>query len=719
MNRLIFVLCAEKGKRSRNLPIEKKGGKRYNKSVFGRYKLGRLYMEARELLFSDLLTEMAMKCPAAPALTCEGKTMSYGELKVMADRCSVQLIKAGVKRGDRVALWGFNCTPWVVAFLGIVGAGAVAVLMNYGLKSEDESALMKSTGANWLIIGPNTISLRSPEEAVKTGVLAGIPQDHILKDSDLIKACMAMEGPALSPEDAAHLRAVRSEMNPHDTQVIIFTTGTTSFPKAPQLSSYSVINDALSAGTIIFPSEGLEPTPFLLALPLFHSYGLCVMFATLAKGMHIFLPVVLKPDTINDLINENNILDMASVGAVYGMMTQRPDFDIKVAGKMRYCIVGGGFETPMKMMRLENAFCGAKIINGYGQTECSPIISLASGADPLEKRAVSVGRPIPGLDVRIWRADKGFLPQGDVGEVVVKGFSLMNGYLNLPPEKQAIDADGWLHTGDIGRFDEEGMLILTGRIKDIIIRCGENISPSDVEKAILEDENITEVKVLGAPHPVWGESVEACIAVKDESAFSEEGLKKRLKEKISSFKVPSHFFLYPKFPLNQNGKLDQRTLKADMLQRLMALNIRQALDDGMRILSLTLRNQAYTIYPACAFVSGIADQYKFSDRQIKRVRLAVEEMLTERINNAYESGGNIRLDVVLMPQWLRFTFADNGKKYRLEDVENSLSAKIILANVDSYSVDTAADGKVEYHLDFQYADDFDVKEYIVRNTRAK
>ena len=676
-------------------------------------------MEPRELLFSDLLTEMAMKCPASPALCCEGRTMSYAELKVMADRCSVQLLKAGVKKGDKVALWGFNSTPWVVAFLGIVGAGAVAVLMNYGLKSEDEIALMKSTGANWLIIGPNTVSIKSPESAVKTGLLAGIPEEHILKDSALIEACTAMEGPMLSPEDASLLQAVRSKMNPHDTQVIIFTTGTTSFPKAPRLSSYSILNDALSAGTIIFSDDSLEQTPFLLALPLFHSYGLCVLFATLAKGMQIFLPVVLKPDIINDLIDKNNILDMASVGAIYGMMTVLPDFDYKVAGKMRYCIVGGGFESPMKMMRLENAFRGAKIINGYGQTECSPIISLAAGTDPLEKRAVSVGRPVPGLDVRIWRADKGFLPNGDVGEVVVKGFNLMNGYLNLPPEKQAIDSDGWLHTGDIGRFDEDGMLILTGRIKDIIIRCGENISPSDVEKAILEDENISEVKVLGAPHPVWGESVEACIVVKDESAFDEVEMKQKLKEKLSSFKVPSHFFLYPRFPLNQNGKLDQRTLKADMMQRLMELTIRQAVDEGMRILSLTLRNQAYTIYPACAFVSGIADQYKFSDRQVHRVRLAVEEMLTERINNAYESGGNIRLDVVLMPEWLRFTFADSGKKYRLEDVENSLSAKIILANVDAYSVETAADGKVEYHLDFQYADDFDVKEYIVKNSKAK
>jgi len=675
-------------------------------------------MEARELLFPDFLTEMAIKCPAAPALTCEGNTLSYGELKVMAECCSVQLIRAGVKKGDKVGLWGFNCTPWIVAFLGITGAGGIAVLLNYGLKAEDETALMKSTGCSWLVVGPNTVTIQNPEDAVQAAVRAGIPKEHVLQDKMLAEACLAMEGPTLSAADAALLAFRREEMDSHDTQVIIFTTGTTSFPKAPQLSSYSILNDAFSAGSVFFPGEGLVATKFLLALPLFHSYGLSVIFAALSKGMHIFLPVVLKPEIINNLIYENEIIDMASVGAVYGMMIRMPDFEEKVAGRMRICIVGGGFETPVKMMRMENAFGGARIINGYGQTECSPIISVASSDDPLERRAVCVGRPLPGLDVRIWRPDKGFMGLEEIGEVVVKGFCLMNGYYGLPEEQQAIDADGWLHTGDLGAFEKDGMLRLTGRIKDIIIRCGENISPSDVEKVLLEEENITEVKVLGAPHPVWGESVEACIVVKDEAAFDPEKLTRELKTRISSFKVPSHFFIYPRFPLNSNGKLDQRTLKADMLQRLLALNIRQAVDRGMRIYSLTMKNQPYTIYPACSMISGLTDNLGFSDRQINRIRLGVEEMLTERIANAYEAGGEIRLDVDLMPQWLRLSFVDGGKKYRLEDVENSLSAKIILANVDAYSVNTTEDGKTEYCLDYQYADDFNVNEYLVKNTRA-
>lgn len=674
-------------------------------------------MEARELLFSDYLAETSEKYRGLPAITCEGKTLTFEELAQASNLCSAALIKAGVKKGDRVALWGFNSIPWVISFLGIVNAGGVAVLMNYGLKAADTVALLKSVGASWMIVGPNVITMTDITGAMAVAREAGISRDHIFQDAMLATLGSSEEEIPDPLQVKEVLAQVKSQMDPHDTQVIIFTTGTTSFPKAPQLSSYSILNDAAGAAQIMFPGDDRIEDNSCLALPLFHSYGLTVLFALTGRGSHVFLPMVLKPDQITDLICDNQIGIMASVGAIYSMMAMHPQFDEKVAGRMKYCIVGGGFETPVKMMRLENAYGGAKIINGYGQTECSPIISVASGDDPLELRAVSVGRILPGLDVRIWRKDKGFVPVGEVGEVVVKGYNTMNGYLGLPKEQQAFDEDGWLHTGDLGRLDENNMLYLTGRIKDIIIRSGENISPSDVEKAVLEIPGVREVKVLGAPHRLWGESVEACVVLRDKVLFNVEEVRRMLKAKLSSFKVPSHFFVYPSFPLNENGKLDQRTLKADMLTKLLSINIREEVDSGMKIMSLTLKNQKYSINPACSMTAGLAENLGFGLRQRNRIRLSVEEMMTERVTNAYTESGEITLDVILMPHWLRLRFTDKGKLYRLEDTQNSLSAKIILANVDAYMTQMTADGAAEYCLDYQYEDDFDVNSYLVKNSK--
>ena len=675
-------------------------------------------MESREMAFSDFLELMCSKCPDSPALTCEGTTVTFDQLRIGAMRCALQLSRKGIGKGDKVGLWGFNSLAWMISFLGITEAGAAAVLVNYGLKGEDTSALLKSVEANWLITGPNAVTIENPAAAGKVASDAGIPAERIINYLDLAMAALNPGAPIPAKDDITELQLIRSSMDVHETQVLIYTTGTTSFPKAPQLSPYSILNDAFHAASVFFPDTDIVGTTGLLALPLFHSYGLTVIFSLMSKGIHVILPPILKPDILADLIEKYGVRDMASVGAIYGMLTQLPDFDTKVAGKLRYCIVGGGFETPVKMMRLENAFRGAKIINGYGQTECSPIISVASGADRLEKRAVTVGRPLPGLDVKIWNKGLKNVPDGTIGEVVVKGFCQMNGYYGLPAEKQVIDADGWLHTGDLGRFDEEGMLQLTGRIKDIIIRCGENISPSDIEQVLLEDELIQDVKVMGAPHPVWGESVEACVVTKNNAWLDEDAMKKRLRAKLSSYKIPSHFFVFRKFPLNENGKLDQRTLKAMMLNRLRGRNIMEVLDMGMNIFSVTMKNQSYTIYPTCSMVCSLAERLGFDEKQINRIRHGVEEMLTERVEKAYSESANICLDVELLPQWLRLRFTDSGRLYQLDDEENSLSAKIILANVDAYSANTNPNGETEYCLDYMYGEDFDVKKYLVEHTKA-
>ena len=684
--------------------------------------------------YYDYLNDIAAQFGDELAITCGDKSITYRQLKQSADKCALHLIDSGMQKGDRVVLWAINTIEYVTTLYGILEAGGVAVLMNYGLSAEDTGALIKMVGASWTILGANKVSQKEPMAAAECPLTAGVPLDHLrlegIPKELLVKAGIPEDMLAMLPpfvgditsedldaEGAKRLADRASQVDEHDTQVIIFTTGTTALPKAVQLSPYSMISDAKGAAEVL---KDDICSPLCLALPLFHSYGLLVMQLYLMLGHHmIMVPLFQKPELLIEALDKNGVKALASVGAIYGMLTRHEDFDKKVKGRLKTIITGGGFTTPVEMMRLENAFGGeARILCGYGQTECSPVISVEKGTDPLERRAVSVGHILPGLDVRIWRKDAGFVPQGEIGEVVVKGYNTCNGYYGLPEDKQPFDKDGWLHTGDMGRFADDGMLQLTGRIKDIIIRCGENISPLDVEQEMLKDSVIREVKVLGAPHPMWGESVEACVVLNNAIQLDEEALRKRLKSHLAPYKIPSHFFIYPSFPLNENGKLDQRSLKASMLNRLMELYIASSLDDGLRIIHLSLKNKPYSVTPVTGMAQELAEQLKFSKEQALRIRLSVEEMLTERIANAYEDNGEIEVDIMLMPHWLRIRFVDTGKSYRLDAPDASISAKIILHNVDGYFSRTDEHGKAEYCLDYEYAEDFDVKAYLMRHSKT-
>ena len=663
-------------------------------------------MNLSKKLFSELLKEGAKQFPDRPAITCRDKTVTFAQLKLASDNCTLKLVKAGFKKGDKAVIWGFNGIEWMVSFFGVVQAGGVASLMNYGLKAPDVSALSKMVDASWGIIGGNTVSIADQNMAVKALTDGGVPAGHIFPATAFAGADAFAP---ISAEDQALLEKTYAAVQPTDSQVIIYTTGTTSMPKAVQQSSFSILSNA--EGGIMVLGKDIGET-LCLALPTFHSYGLMVIFTYLQCGAHVYLSPLLKPDTLLGIIYENKITDMCSVGAIYGMLTSMPEFEEKLSGQLNLCIVGGGFTTPVEMMRFEKLLGGGKLLGGYGQTECSPVITVEAFDDPLEKRAVSVGRSLPNHEVRIWNEGTGFAAQGEVGEIVVKGPSLMNGYYGLPEDQQPIDKDGWLHTGDLGRFEPDGMLHFAGRIKDIIIRSGENISPVEIERVLLEQPEVAAAKILGAAHPIWGESVEACLVLR--KPIDEDEFRVRLKEKLASFKVPSHFFIYDTFPLNENGKLNQRALQADMVTKLYEVNLMAAMNAGLSILDLKLKNRSYTIVPACSMIEQLADELGFDEEKTRMIRLSVEEMLTDRINNAFDENGIIRLEVLLMPEWMRLRFTDTGKRYSLEDENASISARIILANVDSYSSGENDSKETEYCLDYQYSSDFNVKDYLMK-----
>lgn len=224
-----------------------------------------------------------------------------------------------------------------------------------------------------------------------------------------------------------------------------------------------------------------------------------------------------------------------------------------------------------------------------------------------------------------------------------------------------IDSEKWLHTGDLGYVDENGYLYLSGRAKELIIRGGENIVPSEVEGELLKAPNISDAKVMGAPHPSLGESVEACVTLKDKTEpFDENAVRTDLLGRLPRFKIPSHVFCYDAFPLLANGKIDVRSLRASMLNKIVRGRYAEVLAGGIRVFDITVRSMRYTIAPVSAMFSELASYAGCSKEFTKRIMLAVEEMLTERATNAYDTVGDIRVSLWLGPDFLRIAFSDSA-----------------------------------------------------------
>ena len=654
-------------------------------------------------LFSSRLCR---EYPGRLAIVGNGGNCTYEDMQKGILGLAGKLRETGVGKGSRVALWGYNSANWLIAFFAIIRAGGTAVLVNYSMGSADAAELLTMTDTNFLLCGENGETKKNPDAMNVLATLAGIPEDHCLDiRPDVLDLSHSFRETVEAPE-------VRDESEADETAFIIFTSGTTSKPKAVQISqkALSFDADAFNGNTGDYAGRSV-----CVAVPLFHILGLLMSYAYLCKGATVCLPANYKPKTLVREIDAYRVADMAAVGAVYLGLAEAEGFEKNVVPNLHLCMIAGGMSTPVQMMRLELQYANATFINMYGQSEAAPL-TMVRPSDLVEQRAQSVGQAIDGLEIRISDGKGGFLPQGEIGEVVARGSNLMNGYDRLPKDKQPIDENGWLHTGDLGLLDENGYLYLAGRIKDVIIRGGENISPSEIENALNQMDNIREAKVMGAPHPIYGESVEACITMTDGGkSFDQEAIKNALRKVIARFKVPSHIFLYDSFPLNVNGKLDQRALHADMLTRLLRLSVDEELAGGVTVFDVVVKNSGYAIVPVTSLVSELAASIGFSRRRAASVRLAVEEMLTERITDAYSAAGNIRVRITLMPEWLRVSFSDSGAEYFIDKRrDTSMSAVIILKAVDNFQTDYP-DGKPVYCMDFLYEQDINIQEFLMKS----
>ena len=506
-------------------------------------------------LFSDLLKGESREHKTA--LICQEETYTFGELRRAVELCASDLVKLGVKEGDHVAVWGYNSINWVVTMMAVVRLGAVAVLVNYNLASKYIAPLLEFSDVNFLAYGLNRDTKQDSDMGGALAKIIGIgDKTYRFTDMDYKARLSAGEQPVELPEE-----------NPDGNRdsVIIFTSGTTAMPKGVLLSQKSVLNNGLGAGTHLQYLDHRQNMG-CLALPLFHSYGLTVLFALLQWETPGNLISELKPDVLIDAIGKYHIGILFSIGILNKGMLASPRFSTEVAPYLRWSVLGGEFADAKTILRVHQLYPDIVYLVGFGQTEAGPIISLNTPWDTVENRANTVGTAMGDTQIRIVDpTSRNVLETGKAGEVWVKSDSLMNGYYKLPPEKQAIDADGWLHTGDLGYTDEHDHLWLTGRLKDIIIKNGENISPKEVENALLLCPGVKAACVLGTPSKTSGEQINACLIMAEGCSFDERFIRTQLGKLIPTIKIPERFFIFDAFPMNDNGKIAARTLREKIL----------------------------------------------------------------------------------------------------------------------------------------------------------
>lgn len=654
------------------------------------------------------LRDVAAIKPDAPAVSDGGGTYSFSQLVSAIDTCAAELRDAGVRRGDHAALWCFNCAGWYIAWCAIMHLGATAVLLNYNLPARELAELMRRTDSDFLVWGANKLVDRGGTDAVSELVsLSGIAPERVFSIAD--RDYRAVPARSVPGDD---------EVLPDRASFIIFTSGTTSLPKPVMLSQACYISDARGFRRAV--EADAENETLCLCAPMFHCLGSQCATKYILYGAHIVMPRGFRPDTVADFIEKYRASSIAAVGTVFTSLMEVEGFKDRVARYIKTGFVAGSVLTQTQLMRYESAFGNATFINGYGQTEAAVDISNPSVRDPVEKRAATVGRPFPGKDVRIFDGKRGFLPQGEIGEIVLRDNGrLMLGYYRMPEEMAVTMVDGWLHTGDLGYFDAEGYLHLSGRIKEIIIKGGENISPMEIEKELLRLDSICEAEVMGAPHPVYGETVIACVVMRQGARFDEEEIINALRSALASFKLPSHIYRFDSFPLTDSGKTDQRALKTQMLTRLRDSMIEERLSRGWSVMSFTLKNTSYNIIPVAALVESVAKRVGFTPGRTADIRFAAEKFLTERIANAYGDVGDIELDIRLMPRWMRLSFSDDGLPYDMKkDERSSAAARQILSKIDSFSVPESG-GKRSYCLDFFYDASFDVRKFMLEHEKLE
>jgi len=498
---------------------------------------------ARNLV--ELWADAARRFADRRAVAYEEQTLTYGELDARIAAFAAGLRDTlGVQPGDRVALLMPNCLHSVVAYWAALQAGAVAVPVNVRLSAPEMQFILADAGASVLVVH------RAVWPAAQQA-LAGLPQPPAVvgvgfAEQGVVPAD-ALSAPALPPPDAGR----------DDVAATIYTSGTTGRPKGALITHGNVLFNVQST----INGHGFRPDDVhLLVVPLFHVTGLnTIMPTAFHQGASLVVTAAIAPSELLALIARHRATTFLGVPTTMILLAQCPDIGAHDLSSLRL-IAYSGAPMPLETIRkLRSLFPGVRLHNFFGLTETTSVTTVLPDEQALV-RPESVGRPVPGLELRIADAVGRPLPPGEVGELLVRGPSVVRGYHGRPKATAEAITGGWLHTGDLATLDDEGYLFLQGRTKELIIVGGENVYPVEVENVLTRHPAVAEAAVVGRPHRVFGEVVRAVVVLQPGAVATARELKRHCAESLASFKVPHTIEFRDALPRNPSGKVVKREL---------------------------------------------------------------------------------------------------------------------------------------------------------------
>ncbi len=517
-------------------------------------------MNYLDLSFRDFLDHKVKEHGDRTFLVDKGRSYSWSDIDKGAQLVASDLTKIGVSKRSRVALCCTNGIGFVTAFFAIQKLGAMALLINHTMLSEEVGTTAAVGDATHFVYGNISGVKEDPNFIEKTLESAHLSAD---KAYDLCEDTLSERIDSFVSSPA--LPDVRVESD--DVSLMIFTSGSTGKPKGVMHSAYNILN----ASMINSKDQTLTADDrSCLILPLFHVFGLVAgLFANAIADSTIYIPKDRRTSTILDTIEQNRCTVFHSVPTLLIALINNRDFDMEKVRTLRCTIISGAGATEAQIEQFKKVMPHNRFLASYGLSEVAPA-SITLYIDSEDHVLHTVGRIVEGVEIRIIDPEtKKDCPNGVSGEIIVKSPRLMAGYYRIPADDQALDEDGWIHTGDLGFIrEDDGYLVLCGRIKDLIIRGGENIMPSQVENAISSFDFIDNVRVLGIPSDFFGEEVAACIILKDGTTYDEKALRSALSQKLAKFKMPTYIEVYDSFPMLGSGKIDSIKLKEDLIRRI-------------------------------------------------------------------------------------------------------------------------------------------------------
>ncbi|MEG1822941.1 MAG: AMP-binding protein [Clostridiales bacterium] len=542
-----------------------------------------------DLTFSQVLDRMVEEFPNQYAFrfTTLDYTRTYEEFRDEVDKFACALIAMGVKRGDHVAVWATNVPQWYISFWASTKIGAVLVTMNTAYKIHEAEYLLKQSDAHTLIMIDGykdsdyvaVIIELCPELATapkaKPLHMKRLPfLRNIITVESQQKGCItwdeAMEMADLVQVEEVYRRA--ASINKHDVCNMQYTSGTTGFPKGVMLTHYNVVNNGKNIGDCMDLSTADK---MMIHVPMFHCFGMVLaMTAAMTHGVTLCPIPAFSPKKSLACINQEKITCFHGVPTMFITMLEHEDFPTTDFSHMRTGIMAGS-PCPVKVMEdVVEKMNMSQISIVFGQTEASPGCTQSRVDDPIEVRVNTVGRALPGVECKIIDSETGLdIPDGENGEFVARGYNIMKGYYKMPAATaEAIDEEGWLHTGDLAKKDSNGNFQITGRIKDMIIRGGENIYPKEIEEFIYTHPKVKDVQVVGIPDKQYGEEIMACVILKEGESLSESELKDFISSHMAKHKTPRYISFVDSFPMNAAGKILKYKMREDAMEKLAAAN---------------------------------------------------------------------------------------------------------------------------------------------------